>query len=406
MRRLRSLESLRGLGVMLMVFLHAALYQFGGIMEVDLSNPPLVATLIGFALMWGGLFALLSGATHAIRSVERLQNGVPLKTVRRWELLGGVGYVVLGIVYFAPLGPTLIDVAAGTHDASPVISLIGDGTFRLPSASRLFYMNTLFMVGFGTLLASPLFAWLARHGDPRSLRVFAGVAAAASTVLALSWLRIPLYPVFEQAMRDGELRLVFATFWLVNKHDPLLPSLGLTLLGTLTGLVIVSEQPRHRRRLALGLGAALLVAGIVGWISGPSTMLRRTIDETWYSIALAQAGCMLIGVVLVHCWLDTDARSAATPGLVQRVFHRFSHASLSVLFAETVLAECAGKGLTAVAPGWNRTLTAAVLFGIAMTVLWALALVAWERRGYPWSIERGWVRSMRALGRPSTGLDA
>jgi len=397
---------MRGLGVMLMVFLHAALYQYGGIMELNLASPPLVVTLIGFALMWGGLFALLSGATHAIRSVERLERGVPVKIVRRWELLSGAGFVALGIVYFAPLGPTLVDVAAGTRDPSFVVSLIQDGAARLPSVQRVFYMNTLFMVGFSTLLVCPFFAWLARQRDPRSLPFFLGVAAAATAVLALSWLRIPLYPVLEQALRDGELWLVIATFWLVNKHDPLLPSLGLTLLGTLAGLVVVAEQPRQRQRLALGLGATLLLAGIAGWVLGPATMLRRSIDETWYSIMLAQAGCMLISVTLVHRWLDTDGRAAVSPGLVQRTLRRFSRASLSVLFAETVLAECAGKSLTAFAPGWNRTLTSAVLFGMAMTALWALALVAWEQRGYCWSVERGWVRVMGALGRPSTRIDA
>jgi hypothetical protein len=135
-------------------------------------------------------------------------------------------------------------------------------------------------------------------------------------------------------------------------------------------------------------------------------MLRRAVDETWYSIVLAQAGCMLIGIVLVQRWLDTGVHPAAGPGLVERVAHRFSRASLSVLFAETMLAECVGKGLTTIAPGWNETVTSAVLFGVTMTVLWALALFAWEQRGSPWSIERAWVRAMAALGRPSTRLEA
>jgi hypothetical protein len=85
---------------------------------------------------------------------------------------------------------------------------------------------------------------------------------------------------------------------------------------------------------------------------------------------------------------------------------RFSQASLSVLFAETVVAQGAARGLDVLAVGWNQSLTSAVLFGIGSVVLWALILARWERRNYRGSIEQGWVHAMHALGRPSTRLDS
>jgi hypothetical protein len=392
----------RGLGVLLMVFLHAALSQYGGLMQMDRLHPPLVATLVGFLLMWGGLFAVLSGATHAIRSVDRLRQGVPVQTIRHWELLSGAGFVVLGIVYFALVGPTLIDLAAGSSEYSMLVALVRTGVTRAPGLGRVLYMNTLFMVGFSTLLVAPLFAWLAGRRDPSSPVFFAAIAVAAIAVLALSWLRIPMYPWFEQAMREDNYGLAFALFWLVNKNDPVLPSLGLTLLGTLIGLILVSPRPQIRRLLASGTAVALLIAGIVGWAWGPETMLQRTIDETWYSITLMQAGVLLGGILLIHGWLDANRPPRAHAGLVERVFARFSQASLSVLFAETVLSECVGRTLGLIAPNWNRTLTAAIVFGIAMAAVWALILAAWARREYRWSVDRAWVRAMSLCGRPST----
>jgi len=322
----------------------------------------------------------------------------------KWELQSGAGFVALGALYFVLLGPTLVDLSAGTREYSILVSLIRTGAAEMPTLGRMLYMNTLFMVGFCTLLVAPLFAWFAVRFDPQSPTFLAGIAIAAAAILALSWLRIPLYPLFEEAMRGEASWLLLALFWLVNKHDPMLPSLGLALLGTTAGLIMTLEHAKTWRALAVGLGAILVVAGIAGWAFGPQTMLRRSIDWTWYSITLVQAGVMLAGVLLIHVRLDAGHARPAPPGVVERVFLRFSQASLSVLFAETVLAECAGRVLGWVAPGWNRTLMPTIAFAAAMTVVWSLALAAWSRQGFRWSLERAWVRGMTALGRPSTKL--
>jgi hypothetical protein len=184
----------------------------------------------------------------------------------------------------------------------------------------------------------------------------------------------------------------------------MLPSLGLALLGTTAGLIMTSGQSGTRRALAIGFGAVLVFAGITGWYLGPQTMLRRSIDWTWYAITLVQAGVMLAGLLLIHGWLDADRAGRTSPGVVERTLLRFSQASLSVLFAETALAECAGRVLGQIAPGWNRSLIAAIAFAAAVTVFWSLALAAWSRRGFRWSLERAWVRGMSRLGRPSTKL--
>jgi hypothetical protein len=322
----------------------------------------------------------------------------------KWELQSGAGFVALGVIYFVLLGPTMIDLAAGAREYSVLVSLIRAGSAGLPSLGRVLYMHTLFMVGFNTLLVAPLFAWLAVRCDPHSRRFLAGTAIAAAGILLFSWLRIPLYPLFEQAVRGESSPLMLALFWLVNKNDPMLPSLGLALLGTTAGLIMTSEHAKTRRALAVGLGAILVLAGIAGWAFAPQTMLRRSIDWTWYSITLVQAGVMLAGVPLIHARLDAGHARPAPPGFVERVFLRFSQASLSVLFAETVLAECAGRVLGWVAPGWNRTLIPTIAFAAAVTVVWSLALAAWSRQGFRWSLERAWVRGMTRLGRPSTKL--
>lgn len=405
MTRVRSYEWLRGFGVMLMVALHGALYHYGGLQQLDLSHPPLMVTLIGFLLMWGGLFAVLSGATHAMRAVERLDQGITVQTVRRWEWISGGAYLVLGIAYFILVGPTLVDLSAGTREPSLLVGLIESGVLRAPSPARWLYMNTLFMIAFSTLVVAPVLAWLAQRLDPRSLQLRQAIAALAFLALATSWLRIPLYPLYEQAAAEGRTGFMLLCFWLVNKNDPLWPSLGLTLCGTLLGLTAVAPAGQHGLRLPVGLGVLLLASGIAGWVLGPASMLRRSIDLTWLSITLAQAGFMLLGVAGLQHGLDRDRRPKPASGPVARTLRRFSQASLSVLFAETVVGQVASSGLDAVVPGWNQTLTAAVLFGLGSALLWAVVLARWERSGYRGSLEQAWIHAMHALGRPSTRLE-
>ena len=405
MSRYRSLDLLRGMGVMLMVFLHGALYHYGGLMDLDLLHPPLIVTLVGFLLMWGGLFAVLSGATHVVRAAERLAQGQTASMLLIREWLGSAGLIVLGFAYFALVGPAVIDVQSGTRETSLVETLIQGGPLRSPSLDRWLYMNTLFMIGFSTLLVAPLIAWSAQRADVRSPSLRWVVAALAFLALSSSWLRIPVYELYEQAAAEGRVGFLLATFWLVNKHDPVWPALGFMLCGTLLGLSVIARDQAGRMRQVIVLGLVLLVAGVGGWLFSPPSMLRRSIDMTWLSITLLQGGVILLGIAALHLRLDATPWLEVCDGPLARVLRRFSRASLSVLFGETVLAALAARALDTVAPGWNLTLTAAVLFGIGSAVIWTLLLARWERVDYRGSVEAVWVRVMASLGRPSTRLD-
>lgn len=406
-RRWRSIDAVRGFGLMAMIVLHGALYHYGALARIDFDHPPPVVVVIGFLLMWGGLFAVLSGAVHATRALEQRACGVGLGAWCRREWIGSAGYLLLGVAYFALVGPGLLNLSDGSQDSSVLVGFLRSGQWRAPSAARWLYMNTLFMIGFATLFATPVVAaLLAAHG-PGGPVLQRAAAAVALVALLSSALRIPLYPLYERAAAEGRPLWLLAGFWLVNKNDPIWPSLGLVLGGTLLGFAMNAAPQPGRLRWPVGLGLLLLVAGTGGWLLGAPSMLRRSVDQTWLSIMLLQAGVILLGLCGLHRALDAPAGSAggaARPGAFGRVLERFSRMSLSVLFGETVLAEAAARGLASVRPDWNSTVPAVLLFGCANAAAWALLLARWERGGYAFSLERGWVRVMAALGRPSTRL--
>jgi hypothetical protein len=99
-------------------------------------------------------------------------------------------------------------------------------------------------------------------------------------------------------------------------------------------------------------------------------------------------------------------QKAASRAAKASFVRRFGVAGLSVFLLETPVRELLAKALSAVAPGWNGTMGAALLFGAALVVGWGLTLVAWEKAGYAYSVERMLVWAMARMGKRSTKLDA
>ena len=71
----RGLDFLRGIGIFFLLVMHSAFYYFSGLWDLDLDNPPLIITVIGFLLMFAGLFAMISGAVPAWRQVSPTTSG-------------------------------------------------------------------------------------------------------------------------------------------------------------------------------------------------------------------------------------------------------------------------------------------------------------------------------------------
>ena len=74
-----GIDFLRGLGIFCLVIMHTAFYYFSGLWDLDLESPPLIITVIGFLLMFAGLFGMISGLVHGI-SIFRLHHD------RKWPL--------------------------------------------------------------------------------------------------------------------------------------------------------------------------------------------------------------------------------------------------------------------------------------------------------------------------------
>jgi hypothetical protein len=229
----------------------------------------------------------------------------------------------------------------------------------------------------------------------------------ATLLVAASYTRIWLYPMVQAAIAQRDWPVILGLDYLANKNNPILPFLGFGLFGSLLGVRLhLIEDFRKATRPVVVMGAVWLVAGVAGYVSLPDTMLQRDIDPMWFTIMVAQVGLFLMLSVAFVRYFDKAAVERTASRVERSGFvRRFGVAGLSVFLLETPVREALAKAMSWVAPGWNETMAAALLFGAVLVVAWGLVLASWERVGYAYSVERLLVWVMGRAGKASTKLD-
>jgi len=395
----QGLDFLRGLGIFFLLVFHSAFYYFGGLWDLDLDNPPLIITIIGFLLMFAGMFAMISGAAHGI-GILRLyrRDRWSLKKILRKKAVSAAFMLIIAYLYFLLTGPGLAVFDQRRMDNSLLVELIRSGRLAGISLERFFYVDSLVMIGSNILLVSLIWIWLLKTGRLRP-GVLLGLAG---TVMALTLLRLPLYPYYREQFAAGNWFPVLTLFWLVNKNNPVMPFLAFGLLGSWLGLCL--EEGRSRRP-ALILGIVLAATGLTLYVFLPDTMLQREIDLKWYSIMLTQLGLFLLLILGSLALFDRKAReqtAAAPTGWLCRFLCRFSYAGLTAFFWESVLAALAWRLLLRIFPGLQFDIAGALLFGFSLALLWGFLLLLWAKWHFAGSIEYFYGLVVGKLGRFSS----
>jgi peptidoglycan/LPS O-acetylase OafA/YrhL len=391
-----GLDVLRGIGIFGVVLMHTAFYHFDGVWKINFAHPPIVITLIGFLLMFAGLFAMVSGFAHTARFEERLAEGQRPRRALASRVVPGVFILATAYLYFIFTGPGVVHFESQTFDNSILVELVRTGRFPGFSPERLLYIDSLVMIGANTILVG-LFLTLLRAVRCEGARRWIALGGAVA-VLLVSLLRIPLYETYLNAVEEANSVLVYGLNGLVNKNNPLLPYAAFALFGTWLGLEFRENMKRALRRAAC-VGVLLFAAGLALYTLLPDTMLERAIDSQWYAIMILQTGLFMLFLCLA-LWVFDVRQTLRTkrPSRVTRFFRRLGVASLSVYFVESVVSALVFRGVRAAWPDFRMGMNEAVAAGLVFAIAWGVLLIAWEKTGYRFGLERLYCRAMRQVG--------
>jgi peptidoglycan/LPS O-acetylase OafA/YrhL len=377
------MDTQKGTAILALVFLHAAVYNFAGLAEVDLENPPALVAIIGVMALWGGLFAVMSGVVNSYRYALR-QSDPPAWNPRRRLLLVGLGLIILHVVYSMLTSPPALDFDTGNHDYSLVSNIIREGRFYV-SPVRIVEGTALLMLGPSLMLLA-----LALPALCRARRPAATAAAVAAVLLAAGLLRFPLFPVFEAQLEAGRYLRAFLLSVIVGRPYPVLPYAAFMFAGAAFGLAMA--RTGRPPRLSWLAGLVVLGVGVAGVMSFPTNLYG--VDWFWYAKVFLE-----LGIFVLITWAVLASSGAGRPS--HHILQRVGRMSLTVYVIQVPVSELIAEGLTAISPGWNNTIGAAVLFGAANVALWMGIVALWSMARYRGTMEHLWVTIFRG----STKLD-
>lgn len=414
--RVVTLDILRGLAIIGMVFLHNGAFHFAKL-EDALKSPPPWLVAFGFLLLWAGLFGLVSGAANATTAMRRLAREearapVPWRYPRSLVAGSLQTFVIVFVLHW--IWTLVVANSAVTQD-------LDDPTLRVTLVPGLMYYgflprihpenyvfaSALWMIAANVLLVSLTLRWLYRRHPPRqgdglarSLLGLAALVLAATPVL-----RALLFEPMMTLVHQGGASILAAILpaLLVNDPNPVFPFFAYGLLGAIVGASLARGEPRRPLYRLMGLsGLVLLIAGGAGlYALGGVVVAGR--EGIWgqspvYFASLAYLllglfAWLLIGLLAAFDPPLGSGRVAWRPGWLRPVL-RFGRLSLTVFMLEGIVAMAVRIALDAARPGWNGVVWAVLVFALGNVLLWHVVLLAWERVDYRGSLE-WWLARIR-----------
>jgi|LGOV01.1.fsa_nt_gb uncharacterized membrane protein YidH (DUF202 family) len=396
-RNYLGLDILRGLGIFSVLTLHTAFYFFSGIFDLDLNDPPLIITLIGFFLMFAGLFAMISGLVHTIQTFRKIEEKkYSYKEVLKYSLVATLYILLIAYLYFLFTGPGLIKFDTRSYDNSLLVELIRNGRFILPSFERILYIDSLVMIGMNIILLSLITLVGYKFINPnkgKSLYFY----LAALFVLAISLYRIPLYDIYLDAVDDGRYFVVLILNWLVNKNNPIFPFLSFALYGAWIATLLKNSSVKKIKLYVYSSGVLFFLLGIFMYLNTEDTMLERSIDLKWFAIMVTQIGLFKIFIAVFLSIYDLGKKEVKM-NFISKFLYRFGIAGLSIFFVEQVFSSVIFRILELLKNDIYLNIPVSVGIGLMLSLFWGFMLIKWEKYHYKYGIEYFYTKAMSKFG--------
>jgi len=396
--RIQSLDLMRGIAIMLIIFLHASIYNFAGIHLLDFSNPPIIVVLMSFMALWGGVFILCSMTLNTIMLGSATRDEMTFRPFS-YLIIAGLLYLAVHFILNFFLGRWTIDFINNQPMVTATAYLFRNGLLATPSSVILFDGSSVGTIGMNLIVLSLLLFLTFRKGSMDRTGLFYFIAGSAGTVIMLfSFVRIYIFPFFDGLVESHSyLSGILLSFLLANPY-PLLPYLAYGIFGIMIGLMIHQGKDRILKRAMVPLGVFFLVYGIAGMMSFEKTISKP--DFFWYFKTNFELGVFVLMIML--CRFFPAPGSPVLSRLV--IIQWFSRVSLTIYLLETTVSEVFRLAGLRLFPGWNDTINGCLVFGAVNIIFWTIVLFFWRKVNFKYSLEYLWVALFERLGKKSTKL--
>lgn len=399
MKRLVSLDTLRGLAIFSVLFFHAMIFNS----EVETSDAstqaPGLMKVILYVVTWAGAFGMISGVANCISMYRRLRAG----SIRPAKLMSAAALttaliLLINYFYLAILSPGWIkpgDVSIGLLPA-----LIVTGKLYISSLDRLLFATALTMVAWGIFFTALLLVILTRNdGHLRRLRNYL-VLGTVATAFVLT------YPVVQHLVRPWMQAPITLTrvpgalvaSWLAGPMDPICPYVGFTLYGAIFGMMIV-DGVRRSTLLAYGYGLGVLYS-VVGYLLTQRYGFWNNDFDTPDLVPLISiiGPIVLILTATMHLMDLRGAVAKAWWVRWTRGLRIFGLLSLTAFVMEGSFSAIVRRAVQLVVPDFTHDgAFIFLIFSPLVVALWVLILKLWSRVHFAGSFEWLMIKAVAAL---------
>jgi peptidoglycan/LPS O-acetylase OafA/YrhL len=395
--RIKSLDVLRGMAIMLIILFHSSIYNFANIHRIDFENPPLIIVLMSFMALWGGVFIIYSMVVNSFMILKRNSDDKSARIYIHLTLASLI-YLFLHFILNIFLGRWNVDFINNQPHMTFVANAMRGMETLFPPASKFFEGSSLSTIAINLFIVSwMLFFLLRSRGEGKKKRNYMIFGLGGSIIMVFSFVRVYFYDLFINIYDPGFFLSIIYSFTLANPY-PILPYLAYGFFGSMLALMIFDQRSDLLKKAVLPLGLLFLVFGAVGAMQFEKTI--STPDFFWYFKTNFELGIFLL--LISGAYLLFENKDI----FLNKLFFLkwFSRVSLSVYLLETFVSEIMRLLINPLYPGWNQTIDGCLIFGVINIMAWMSILFLWSRYDFVYSLEYYWVKLFAIIGKQSTKL--
>jgi len=415
MKRLISLDCLRGGAIVMVVFFHAVVFNVdstGGGGGGASQEIPLLIKLFLFLLLyfitWVGMFGMVSGFSNSISLYGHLRRGRTTRaTMLKSAVSRGLIILLVNYIYLAIFTPGFL--IPGQEAIGILPGLIRTGRLYHPSVGRMLFATALTMVAWGTIFTGIFLYLLTRnggHGKPRR-NYLVLIFAATVIIWCYPLVHAALRPLMTSPVTLASFPGALVASWLVGPMAPAFPYAGFTLYGAVFGMMIVDGAKRSSIFLyGYGLGFVYCVIG--GVYMTTIGFWTNSFDVPDMAPLISILGPMLLLMTFLLHMLDFRGdRIKARAVRRTKVIRAFGILSLTAFILEGSFSAIIRWVFEILKPGFTYNGGFVfIVFAPVVTILWIVILKLWGRTHFAGSFEWLIVWAMGKLtGRRSQRLN-